>query len=181
VLSTVPDFGWEQAALGLGGNLGDPPAAMAQALRAIDAHDACRVLAVSPLYLTPPWGKTDQADFFNCCALVETRLPPESLLHLCLAIEKDMKRIRMERWGPRTLDIDLLSFGNRTQKTAELEVPHPRMTERAFVMLPLADVAPEEIIHGRSVQDWAQCLGREGIKIAESDRSWWRSRGMSAP
>jgi 2-amino-4-hydroxy-6-hydroxymethyldihydropteridine diphosphokinase len=174
-LNTTPDPSLQIAALGLGGNIGDPPAAMSHALRAIDAHQDCRVTAVSRLYLTPPWGKTDQADFFNCCALVETRLEPEDLLDLCLAIEKDMKRVRDERWGPRTLDIDILAYGTREQKTDKLELPHPRMTERAFVMLPLADLAPQMMISGKKAETWAGSLNSTGIRIAKGDGLWWRS------
>jgi 2-amino-4-hydroxy-6-hydroxymethyldihydropteridine diphosphokinase len=174
-LSIAPDRSWQIAALGLGGNVGDPPAAMGHALRAIDAQEECRVTAVSRLYLTPPWGKTDQADFFNCCALVETRLEPEDLLDLCLSIEKDMKRVRDERWGPRTLDIDILTYGALEQKTERLELPHPRMTERAFVMLPLADLAPQMMIAGRKAESWAGGLNSTGMRIAKADGLWWRS------
>lgn len=165
---------WETAALGLGGNIGDPASAMAHALQAIDARQDCRVAAVSRLYLTPPWGKTDQADFFNCCALIETELETEELLDLCLALEREMKRVRTERWGPRTLDIDLLTYGDRVQKTPTLELPHPRMTERAFVMLPLADLAPQMMINERQAQSWAGRLNSTGISIAKPDGLWWR-------
>lgn len=173
-LSTGPEHPWETAALGLGGNIGDPASAMAHALQALDARNDCRVAAVSRLYLTPPWGKTDQADFFNCCALIETELEPEELLDLCLALEREMKRVRSERWGPRTLDIDLLTYGDRVQKTPALELPHPRMTERAFVMLPLADLAPQMMISGRKAESWAGSLNSTGIRIAKPDGLWWR-------
>lgn len=102
--------GWRVATLGLGGNLGDPRKAMAEALRALDAREDCVVEAVSRLYRTPPWGKTDQAWFFNACAQVKTTLKPEALLDTCLDIERLMKRVRDERWGPRTLDIDVLTY-----------------------------------------------------------------------
>lgn len=174
-LSTAPDRSWQTAALGLGGNVGEPAEAMAQALRDIDAREDCRVTAVSRLYLTPPWGEIDQADFFNCCALVETLLEPAALLDLCLSIERGMKRVRKERWGPRTLDIDILAYGAREQKDAELELPHPRMTERAFVMLPLAEIAPQFMIGGRKAESWAGSLNSTGIRIAKADGLWWRS------
>lgn len=173
-MSIGPDHPWETAALGLGGNIGDPVSAMARALQTLDARKDCRVSAVSRLYLTPPWGKTDQADFFNCCALIETELEPEELLDLCLALEREMKRVRAERWGPRTLDIDLLSYGDRVQKSQALEIPHPRMTERAFVMLPLADLAPQMMINGRKAESWAGSLNSTGISIAKPDGLWWR-------
>ncbi|WP_200814152.1 2-amino-4-hydroxy-6-hydroxymethyldihydropteridine diphosphokinase [Rhizobium oryzae] len=174
-LSISPDKVFEVAALGLGGNIGDPPAAMAEALRQLDRRDDCRVTAVSKLYSTPPWGKTDQADFFNCCALVETSLEPEALLDVCLSIERGMKRVRLERWGPRTIDIDVLTYGTREQKTEKLEVPHPRMTERGFVMKPLADIAPDLPVKGRKVRDWLEEADTGGIKVA-GDQDWWRAR-----
>ncbi|WFN87160.1 2-amino-4-hydroxy-6-hydroxymethyldihydropteridine diphosphokinase [Agrobacterium pusense] len=161
------------AALGLGGNIGDAAAAMARALRELDAHGDCRLLAVSNLYRTPPWGKTDQADFFNCCALVETALSAPALLELCLNIEKGMKRVRMERWGPRTIDIDVLTFGNQSIVTESIEVPHPRMTERAFVLMPLADIAPDLQVREKSVREWLQQANKSGIVSANEKREWW--------
>ncbi len=161
------------AALGLGGNIGDPAAAMARALRELNARDDCRVLAVSGLYRTPPWGKTDQADFFNCCALVETSLSAPALLQTCLDIEKAMKRVRTERWGPRTIDIDVLTYGNESIVTESIEVPHPRMTERAFVLMPLADIAPDLEVKGKPVQEWLQLADRSGIVRANEKREWW--------
>lgn len=174
-MCTSRDDGFEVAALGLGGNIGDPPAAMAEALRVFDTREDCRVLSVSRLYSTPPWGKTDQADFFNACALVETSLEPEALLDLCLSIERGMKRERVERWGPRTIDLDVLTFGERRQKTGKLELPHPRMTERAFVMLPLADIAPEMVVNGKSVREWLADADVAGINVVREDKGWWRS------
>jgi 2-amino-4-hydroxy-6-hydroxymethyldihydropteridine diphosphokinase len=165
----------EIAALGLGGNIGDPRAAMAEALRQLDLRGDCRVVAVSKLYSTPPWGKTDQADFFNCCALVETSLPPEELLDVCLSIERGMKRVRIERWGPRTIDIDILVYGALQQITDKLEVPHPRMTERGFVMMPLADIAPDMQVRGRAVRDWLKDADTAGIKVADGDMRWWQN------
>ncbi|NTE46311.1 2-amino-4-hydroxy-6-hydroxymethyldihydropteridine diphosphokinase [Rhizobium pusense] len=161
------------AALGLGGNIGDAAAAMARALRELDAHGDCRLMAVSNLYRTPPWGKTDQADFFNCCALVETALPAPALLELCLDIEKGMKRVRTERWGPRTIDIDVLTFGNQSIVRESIEVPHPRMTERAFVLMPLADIAPDLQVRGKSVREWLQQADKSGIVSANEKREWW--------
>jgi 2-amino-4-hydroxy-6-hydroxymethyldihydropteridine diphosphokinase len=161
------------ATLGLGGNIGDPPAAMVQALAAFAADENCRLLAVSHLYSTPPWGKTDQADFFNCCALIETSLDAEALLDLCLDIEKSMKRVRIERWGPRTIDIDVLTFGDGSIVTERIEVPHPRMTERAFVLMPLADIAPDMVVAGKAVSDWLTEANKAGIKRANERREWW--------
>ncbi|MCZ7467605.1 2-amino-4-hydroxy-6-hydroxymethyldihydropteridine diphosphokinase [Agrobacterium sp. O3.4] len=161
------------AALGLGGNIGDPAAAMAKALHELDMHENCRLLAVSGLYRTPPWGKTDQADFFNCCALVETSLTAPALLQLCLDIERGMKRVRTERWGPRTIDIDVLTYGNESIVTESIEVPHPRMTGRAFVLMPLAEIAPDIEVKGKPVREWLQQADRSGIVHTNEKREWW--------
>ncbi len=167
---------WRAATIGLGGNIGDPIAAMAQALRRLDGRDDCRVTAVSRLYRTPPWGKTDQADFYNCCAAIETRLEPLDLLETCLSIERDMKRVRKERWGPRTIDMDILTFDGLDIDTGALIIPHPRMTERAFVLMPLADIAPTLQVNGRPVEAWLAAADRSGIVVANDDWDWWRKK-----
>jgi 2-amino-4-hydroxy-6-hydroxymethyldihydropteridine diphosphokinase len=172
-LSIAPDTG-VVAAIGLGGNLGDPRRAMATALQQFDARPDCRVLAVSKLYRTPPWGKTDQADFFNACALLEAQLQPTALLDLCLSIERGMKRVRIERWGPRTIDIDVLTYGDREIQVEGLDVPHPRMVERGFVLLPLVDIAAGMMVSGKTVADWADSADLAGIEIADDSRDWWR-------
>lgn len=173
-MSIVSDPEFRLATLGLGGNIGDPVKAMASALGVLDAHPDSRVAAVSRLYRTPPWGKTDQSYFFNSCAAVETRLPPEALLDLCLSIEREMKRERIERWGPRTLDIDVLTYEGVEQDAPRLELPHPRMTERGFVLMPLADIAPELVVRGRTVSDWLVGTDIAGIEVADENRDWWR-------
>ncbi|MBT9372402.1 2-amino-4-hydroxy-6-hydroxymethyldihydropteridine diphosphokinase [Rhizobium sp. CSW-27] len=179
VLNTVPETGaaladWQRATLGLGGNIGDPRTAMAAALQALDGRDDCRVRAVSRLYRTPPWGKIDQADFFNSCALIETRLSPKDLLDLCLSIERGMKRVRLERWGPRTIDIDLLTYGDCQVHEEGLDVPHPRMVERGFVLMPLADIAPELMVLGKTVSAWLDQADTVGIVVADEATDWWR-------
>ncbi|KPF43837.1 2-amino-4-hydroxy-6-hydroxymethyldihydropteridine diphosphokinase [Rhizobium sp. AAP43] len=165
---------WHFATLGLGGNLGDPAAAMAHALQRLDEREDCRVLDVSRLYRTPPWGKTDQADFYNACAAIETRLEPEALLFACLDIEREMKRVRSERWGPRTIDIDILTYGDIELHVDVLTLPHPRMTQRAFVLLPLADIRPDLAVSGRSVASWLSASDQTGIQVANENRAWWR-------
>lgn len=162
------------ATLGLGGNIGDPAASMARALVLLDTRADCAVVDVSKLYRTPPWGKIDQAWFFNACAAVRTSLSPDDLLDACLAIERQMKRERLERWGPRTIDIDVLTYDDRTQHSPTLEIPHPRMTERGFVLKPLADFAPDLAIAGRTVADWLEDADVAGIEIADSRSDWWR-------
>lgn len=164
-----------RANLGLGGNVGDPIVAMASALQNLDAHDLCKVANVSRLYRTPPWGKTDQDWFFNAAAEIETELEPEALLDLCLDIEQGMKRIRRERWGPRTLDIDVLTFGGKTLKTDRLTIPHPHMHERAFVLMPLCDYAPDAIIAGKTAKQWLKAADTAGIEAVSADRNWWKA------
>jgi 2-amino-4-hydroxy-6-hydroxymethyldihydropteridine diphosphokinase len=175
-LSTLPGVDVRPATLGLGGNLGDPVKSMATALRRLDERDDCRVTAVSRLYRTPPWGKTDQSFFFNACAALDTSLEPEALLDVCLGIERDMKRERVERWGPRTLDIDVLTFDDLEQEAPRLELPHPRMVGRGFVLMPLADIAPDLVVKGRIVADWLSEADTRGIELADADPNWWRSR-----
>lgn len=173
-MNTFNDGGWRFATLGLGGNIGDPVAAMALALRRLDARPDCRVRDVSRLYRTPPWGKTDQADFYNACAAIETTLAPHGLLEVCLEIERDMKRVRSERWGPRTIDIDVLTYDALDIDEQDLTVPHARMTERAFVLMPLADIAADLKVKGRTITDWLASTPAEGIVVANENRAWWR-------
>ncbi|WP_246272637.1 2-amino-4-hydroxy-6-hydroxymethyldihydropteridine diphosphokinase [Phyllobacterium pellucidum] len=164
-----------KAWLGLGGNIGDPVAAMAQALRALDGREDTDVVAVSPVYKTPPWGKTDQASFHNACAEVLTALEPEALLATCLDIEKEMKRERIERWGPRIIDIDVLAYaGFETFASPTLVLPHPRMTERAFVLVPLADIAPGLVVAGKPMSHWLARCDKAGVEEALGDSGWWR-------
>jgi len=166
--------GTSKALLGLGGNIGDPVAAMSSALQMLEQHPDCRVTRVSRLYKTPPWGKTDQEWFFNAAAEVETTLPPVALLGLALGIEHVNRRVRAERWGPRTLDIDILDFGGLVIRSEQLTIPHPRMTERGFVLMPLADFAPDFIVQGKTVRDWLGEVDRSGIQVADENRSWWK-------
>jgi 2-amino-4-hydroxy-6-hydroxymethyldihydropteridine diphosphokinase len=159
--------------LSLGGNLGDPAASMATALRLLDADESTRVIAVSSLYRTPPWGKLDQPDFLNAAAEISTALAPRALLDLCLEAERKLKRVREERWGPRLIDIDILVFGDRIIHETGLEVPHPRMLERAFVLAPLAEIAPELVVGGRSVAERLDAVDTSGIERLSSGREWW--------
>lgn len=168
--------GFVTALLGLGGNIGDPVGAMSMALRALDRHDQCRVTAVSRLYRTPPWGKTDQDWFFNAAARVETTLGAVPLLGLALGIEQANRRVRIERWGPRTLDIDILDFDGLSITSDQLTIPHPRMKDRAFVLMPLIDVEPGYRIEGRPVADWLAVADSAGIEVADESRDWWKDK-----
>lgn len=159
--------------LSLGGNLGDPAKSMGAALRMLDADADTRITGVSSLYRTPPWGKLDQPDFLNAAAEISTVLAPRALLDLCLDAERKLKRVREERWGPRLIDIDILVFGDRVIHETGLEVPHPRMLERAFVLAPLAEIAPGLVVSGRSITDRLVAVDTSGIERLSSGRDWW--------
>jgi 2-amino-4-hydroxy-6-hydroxymethyldihydropteridine diphosphokinase len=163
-----------RAYLGLGGNLGDPATAMASALRMLDAHEAVTVATVSSLYRTPPWGKTDQPDFLNAVAAVDTTLPPRALLELCLETERALKRVRTERWGPRVIDMDILLFGRERIAEEGLQVPHPRMGERAFVLAPLSEIAPDADVDGCTAADRLAGVDKAGIERLKGGGDWWR-------
>lgn len=162
-----------QAAIGLGGNLGDPKTQMQDALSLLAEHENIDIEAVSHLYKTAPWGNTDQPCFLNACALIATDLSARQLLELCLGIEKELGRIRLERWGPRAIDLDVLFYTDELIDEPGLQLPHPRMTQRAFVMVPLSDITPNKEIDGNSVQFWARELGLNDIEIADDASDWW--------
>jgi len=153
------------AALGLGGNVGDVAAAFVEALARLGAAQGVTLAAQSSVYRTPPWGKLDQPDFLNMAALVETTLAARALLALCLEVERGLGRKRRERWGPRLIDIDILTFGDATIDEPNLKVPHPRLTERAFALAPLAEIAPQLMVGGRTVADWLTRVERAGVEI----------------
>jgi 2-amino-4-hydroxy-6-hydroxymethyldihydropteridine diphosphokinase len=163
------------AYLGLGGNLGEPDKAMGAALRMLDADPQTEVVSVSSLYRTAPWGKTDQPDFLNAAAEVLTGHSPRELLELCLDAERRLKRVRQERWGPRLIDIDILVFGDRTVHENGLEIPHPRMLERAFVLAPLSEIAPDFVAAGRRLSDHLAGIDTTGIERQASSRDWWKA------
>jgi len=135
------------AAIGLGANLGDAAGTLRRAIDALAGLSSTPVRA-SRLYRSRAWGRTDQPDFINAVVIIETALPARALLDRLLAIERDFGRVRVdgERWGPRTLDLDLLLHGDATIEEPGLRVPHPHLHERAFVLLPLAEIAPDAFI-----------------------------------
>jgi 2-amino-4-hydroxy-6-hydroxymethyldihydropteridine diphosphokinase len=131
-----------RAHIGLGANLGDPAAQVGAAIEAIGHLPLTRPVAHSRLYASPAWGPVAQPDYVNAVAAIDTGLSAAALLQALLAIEQAAGRERRERWGPRRLDLDLLLYGDRVIHDDGLTVPHPRLHERAFVLLPLAEIAP---------------------------------------
>lgn len=129
--------------IGLGSNLGQPRVQLQRALDALAALDECRLGEVSPLYANPAVGPGTQPDYVNAVAELFTTLEPHALLARLQRIENDQGRVRTERWGARTLDLDLLLYGDRSIDTPTLQVPHPRLRERNFVLYPLHDIAPD--------------------------------------
>jgi len=141
--------------LGLGSNLGEPVAQVRDAITRLASVDGLEVVEVSGLYRTPPWGDEDQADFINAVVRIETLLAPLPLLTLLQTIENEMGRQRTDRrWGPRLIDIDLLLYGSQQFHSENLEIPHPRMHERAFVLLPVCELDKTINIpgHGKAEQ-----------------------------
>jgi 2-amino-4-hydroxy-6-hydroxymethyldihydropteridine diphosphokinase len=140
-----------RAYVGLGGNVGDVEETMMEALMAIDGLPQTSIRAQSRLYRSPPWGRTDQDDFINAVIELRTRLAPRVLLDYLLEVETRFGRVRGEgdKWGPRTLDLDLLVFGEEILDLPGMHVPHPHLHERAFVLVPLAEIANMLQIPGR--------------------------------
>ena len=141
-----------KAWLGLGSNLQQPLKRVREALDRLGQVEEIEVVKVSSFYLTPPWGDEKQGDFINAVVQVETSLNPIPLLHVLQSIEDEMGRQRNERrWGPRLIDLDLLLFGDQPYHSDELVLPHPRLFERAFVLIPLCELAASLEIPGHGV------------------------------
>jgi para-aminobenzoate synthetase component I len=155
----------QTAYLGLGSNLGDRHATLSTALARLAAAPEVRIARVSPVYETAAVGLTDQPDFLNLIVELETTLAPHALLDLCLSIEQSLGRVRRERWGPRTLDLDVLLYADVTLADAQLTLPHPRLHERAFVLVPLADLAPDLILSGVPIRSHLARTDRTGVTL----------------
>ncbi|MBP5199105.1 MAG: 2-amino-4-hydroxy-6-hydroxymethyldihydropteridine diphosphokinase [Schwartzia sp.] len=158
------------AYLSLGANLGDREETLREAVRRLGAAEGVELTAVSSVYETEPWGKLDQPRFLNLAAAIKTTLTPEELLSLAQGIEKDLGRVRHEHWGARTIDIDILYYEGVEKNAPELTLPHPYMTERAFVLVPLAEIAPTLKVKGKTVEAWRNATGGEGV-ILSTDKT----------
>ena len=161
----LEDDGRARIVLALGGNVGDKTLSLRRALRAIAGEPGIELTAVSRLYRTAPWGKKDQDWFVNACALGLTRLAPEALLERMKALEVDLGRVSTERWGPRVIDIDLVAYDDISLRSEKLTLPHPELFNRAFVLVPLAEIAPDLIIAGVRVGDAAASLSSEAAEV----------------
>lgn len=161
--------------LGLGGNIGDVRHSFARALSLLDENQNIDIAELSGLYETPPWGDENQDKFLNACVQIETTLSPIELLDFVKKIEAHQKRTKTRKWGPRTIDIDLLIYGDLELKTDRLTIPHPHMKERVFVLLPLRDIAKTLKIEGEATSHWIENQSEDGItKIADGGK--WKKK-----
>jgi 2-amino-4-hydroxy-6-hydroxymethyldihydropteridine diphosphokinase len=161
-MSAGPPFRGNRAYIGMGSNLGDSAASLRAAVRRLT--DLGTIAAASPVYETDPVGYADQPDFLNAVIALDTPLEPESLLDELLTIEAEFKRERGIRYGPRTLDLDLLWYGGRELHTERLTLPHPRAHEREFVLRPLADIDPAVTLGGETAGRLLARLAPQGVR-----------------
>jgi len=152
-----------EAAIGLGSNLGDKKDNLDRAVAALAASPGIAVVARSGYWRTEPWGFTEQDWFLNACVVVETELTPRVILERCLAIEASLGRRREIRWGPRIIDLDVLYVDGLTVDEPGLALPHPHLTERAFVLAPLAEVRPDAVVRGTAVAAALAGLDTAGV------------------
>lgn len=160
------------AIIALGGNVGDVRATFKRAISDVCRLARASLTARSSDYATPPWGDQDQDAFVNACIEIETRLDPHALLRVLKDVEQAFGRTRTKerRWGPRTLDLDLIAYDDVSLHTADLTLPHPRLFERAFVLVPLAEIAPNRTIGGRKAGDALAGVSTQGIgRLSDTD------------
>jgi len=154
--------------IGLGANLGAAIDTLRAATSALSALPGTQLLAVSRVYRSAPVGPAGQDDYLNAAVRIATELPPQDLLDASQAIETRAGRVRTQRWGPRTLDLDLLLCGDAMIDTGRLTIPHPRIVERNFVLLPLIDLLGRRYrLHGRSLGDWVENAPENPIAVTE--------------
>lgn len=154
------------AIIALGGNVGDVRATFTKAIAHVCGMAQGALVARSSDYATPPWGDEDQNPFINACVEIETGLDPHALLFVMQKVEQKFGRTRTKerRWGPRTLDLDLIAYDDVALQKADLTLPHPRLFERAFVLVPLAEIAPDRMIGGVRVRDALASVSTQGIE-----------------
>jgi 2-amino-4-hydroxy-6-hydroxymethyldihydropteridine diphosphokinase len=152
--------------IALGGNVGDVRATFAKAIAHVCGMAQAALIARSADYATPPWGDEEQAPFVNACVEIETDLDPHALLFVLQKVEQKFGRTRNKerRWGPRTLDLDMIAYDDISLQKPDLTLPHPRLFERAFVLVPLAEIAPDRVISGMRVRDGLSSVSTQGIE-----------------
>ena len=153
-----------EVAFGLGSNVGAKADNLARALRVLDVAGIARDLRCSSLYRTPPWGPVPQDWYVNACAVGITDLAPLDLLRRIKAAEVVLGRVETERWGPRVIDIDILYYGDVVLKAPRLKLPHAELMNRAFVLVPLAELTPDRVIGGRTVAEAARRVDATGVE-----------------
>ena len=160
---------WVTCYVGLGSNLanelGSPVEHLQQALAVMREHEQIQDVRVSSFYASAPMGPQDQPDFVNAVAGFETTLPPFELLAFCQQLEEQAKRARIRRWGERSLDVDILLYGEAQIAEPQLTIPHAGLPERNFVLIPLRELAPEIIVAGKSIDDYPQSKDWTGLKL----------------
>ena len=150
-----------KVSLSLGSNLGDKILNIRSAIEALNAVDGISVSKLSSFYQTAPWGDADQDWFMNACAVADVTLQPEDLLRKLKSIEDELGRKITRRWGPRVIDIDILTFGDVTLATGDLTIPHANLINRVFVLIPLKEIWPDLLVHGETLDAHLSCLPRE--------------------
>lgn len=147
------------ATIGLGSNIGDKAGNIDRAIALLTADGTIKLTKASPKYRSAPWGVLDQDWFVNACIAVETDLSARDLLHRCQRVENEMGRVRRQKWGPRLIDVDIVTYRDHVIDESDLKVPHPLISERSFVLLPLRDVAPSTRIKGETLDALITKLG----------------------
>ncbi len=156
------------AVIALGSNIGDKFANMSRAIDILTRRGDILLVERSRDFKTPPWGNTDQDWFANAAMTVATKLVPRQLLDRCQSVEREMGRVHIEKWGPRVIDLDILTFGNLEIDDEDFQVPHPFLTERAFVLAPMADIAPSLVVKGRTISQWLREVDVTGVEAVET-------------
>jgi 2-amino-4-hydroxy-6-hydroxymethyldihydropteridine diphosphokinase len=150
--------------IALGSNLGDKAGNIDLAIELLTTSGDISLVGRSRNFATDPWGKLDQDWFVNACVAVTTKLPPRELLARCKDIERRMGRVATEKWGPRVIDLDLLIYRDTVVHERDLVLPHPHIAERAFVLAPLRDIAPDLIVRGKSVRELLEAIDKGGVR-----------------